>query len=142
VAELVLSPITPLYNLYYPLIGYVGLSVEATLPLPQIMINETSRSCKGFRLSVLLTWLAGDAMKMSWFFTATTEIPWAFKLCGIFQACCDCFLGIQYLRFGEGETGSVKEHPLEAYPAGVPRPTVVRMSSADFGSALPERRTP
>jgi len=41
-------------------------------------------------------------MKMFWFFTATSEIPLAFKLCGIFQMCCDLFLGAQYFVFGDG----------------------------------------
>jgi hypothetical protein len=45
-------------------------------------------------------------MKMFWFFTSTTEIPWAFKLCGIFQAGCDIFLGIQYMMYGSGENPS------------------------------------
>jgi hypothetical protein len=53
---------------------------------------------------VLASWLVGDAMKMFWFFNATTEIPLAFKLCGIFQACCDLYLGWQYLIYGAGET--------------------------------------
>jgi solute carrier family 66, member 2 len=93
-----------LYKFYSALVGYLGLSVEATLPLPQILSNERTKSCKGFRLSVLASWLAGDAMKMFWFFNATTEIPLAFKLCGIFQACCDLYLGWQYLIYGVGET--------------------------------------
>lgn len=41
-------------------------------------------------------------MKMLWFFTATSSIPWPFKLCGIFQACCDSYLGVQYLMYGDG----------------------------------------
>lgn len=49
-------------------------------------------------------------MKMFWFFNATSEIPWAFKLCGIFQMCCDSFLGVQYWVYGDGEAGGVKEH--------------------------------
>lgn len=101
--ELILAPFGTIYARYSVLLGYIGLSVEATLPLPQILANARSRSCKGFRVSVLASWLAGDAMKMFWFFTSTTEIPWAFKLCGIFQACCDAFLGIQYLMYGSGE---------------------------------------
>ena len=102
-AELVLAPFRSLYPAYSSLIGYVGLSIEATLPLPQIFANARYRSCKGFRVSVLASWLLGDAMKMFWFFTSPTEIPWAFKLCGIFQAGCDTFLGIQYLMYGNGE---------------------------------------
>lgn len=53
-------------------------------------------------------------MKMFWFFTATTEIPWAFKLCGIFQACCDMFLGVQYWIYGEGPV-AVKDHSMREY---------------------------
>lgn len=60
---------------------------------------------------MLASWIAGDIMKMFWFFTATSEIPWTFKLCGIFQMCCDLFLGCQYFVYGDGETGRVvKEH--------------------------------
>jgi hypothetical protein len=91
-----------IYAFYSAAIGYIGLSIEATLPLPQILSNHRSRSCKGFRVSVLASWIAGDIMKMFWFFTATSEIPLAFKLCGIFQMCCDLFLGVQYLMFGNG----------------------------------------
>lgn len=45
-------------------------------------------------------------MKMFWFFNATSEIPWAFKMCGIFQMCCDSFLGVQYLMYGSGSGAS------------------------------------
>ncbi|KAH0400770.1 hypothetical protein KCU89_g4847, partial [Aureobasidium melanogenum] len=93
---------------YVALQGYVALGIEATLPLPQIMSNQRNRSCKGFRLSVLANWLLGDAMKMSFFFLAESTIPWSFKLCGIFQACCDSYLGVQYLMFGEGPVDSIE----------------------------------
>lgn len=104
--EVMLGPFKGLYSAYSVLIGYVGLSVEATLPLPQIRANMRARSCRGFRVSVLVSWLAGDAMKMFWFFTSTTEIPWAFKLCGLFQAACDSILGIQYFVYGDGTNGA------------------------------------
>ncbi|KAK4670139.1 uncharacterized protein QC763_209080 [Podospora pseudopauciseta] len=109
--ELLLSPIPSVYQGYSSLIGYIGLAVEAILPLPQIIANAKSRSCKGFRFSVLASWLLGDSMKMFWFFTSKTTIPWAFKLCGIFQACCDSFLGVQYWMYGKGPT-EIKEHEL------------------------------
>lgn len=98
--ELIIAPFDSIYPAYSALIGYIGLSVEATLPIPQLYANALSKSCKGFRFSVLASWLAGDTMKMFWFFTATTEIPLAFKLCGIFQAICDVLIGIQYLVYG------------------------------------------
>ncbi|KAK0739571.1 hypothetical protein B0T21DRAFT_362886 [Apiosordaria backusii] len=109
--ELLLSPIPSVYQGYSSTIGYIGLAVEAILPLPQIIANAKSRSCKGFRFSVLASWLLGDTMKMFWFFTSKTTIPWAFKLCGIFQACCDSFLGVQYWMYGKGPT-EIKEHEL------------------------------
>jgi hypothetical protein len=83
--------------------GYFALSVEAILPLPQIAENYRSRSCKGFRLSILVNWLIGDAFKMTYFFLSDGDVPWAFKLCGLFQAVCDCYLGVQYWMYGEGE---------------------------------------
>lgn len=99
VLQLIFAPMHSFYSFYSEMIGVVGLSVEATLPLPQIIANTQTRACKGFRLSVLASWLIGDAMKMIWFFTSSSEIPWAFKVCGIFQAGCDCLLGLQYFLF-------------------------------------------
>ncbi|KAK3327638.1 hypothetical protein B0T19DRAFT_422311 [Cercophora scortea] len=115
VGELLLAPVPSIYPSYSSFIGYVGLAIEATLPLPQILSNARSRSCKGFRLSVLVSWLLGDGMKMFWFFTATSTIPVAFKICGIFQACCDSFLGIQYLMYGNGEDVDIKDHHVSEY---------------------------
>ncbi|KYK56778.1 PQ loop repeat protein [Drechmeria coniospora] len=135
VCELLLSTMPPVYAMYSMFIGYVGLSVEATLPIPQLLANSQTRSCKGFRLSLLVAWIGGDAMKVFWFFTATSEIPVAFKVCGLFQAACDCLLGVQYLMYGEGEgdvesggDGTAKGHLLEegqwssAYKPGPMRP--------------------
>ena len=100
--ELLIAPFDSIYPTYSSLIGYIGLSVEATLPLPQLYANAQSKSCKGFRFSVLASWIIGDSMKMFWFFTATTEIPLAFKLCGVFQAICDALIGVQYFVYGNG----------------------------------------
>jgi hypothetical protein len=124
---------TPFYATYSVLIGYIGLSVEATLPIPQILANAQSKSCKGFRLSVLASWIGGDAMKIFWFFTATSEIPLAFKICGIFQACCDCFLGIQYFIYGEGEN-TVKGHPLQDF-------STQEIGAQQQGRTTPTRRS-
>ena len=88
---------------YTQLLGAVGLAVEATLPLPQLYSNWRSRSCRGFRVSVLVNWLVGDAMKMSYFFLQGNDsVTWPFKACGCFQAVCDVGLGVQYLMYGDG----------------------------------------
>jgi len=93
-------------------LGYLGLSVEAVLPLPQILTNQRRKSCRGFRVSVLAMWLMGDVMKMSYFFLSKESIPWAFRCCGVFQFGCDVYLGVQYLAFGNGveaESGTMGE---------------------------------
>ena len=42
-------------------------------------------------------------MKMGFFFLSDEgKVPWAFKLCGCFQAACDLGLGAQYWMYGEG----------------------------------------
>jgi hypothetical protein len=92
---------------YADLLGYIALAIEALLPIPQIMANHQRRGCKGFRLSVLANWLLGDCFKMVFFFVKdSSDVPWAFKICGVFQASCDVFLGIQFYMFGDGEPGS------------------------------------
>lgn len=90
--------------IYIALQGYVALGVEAVLPIPQVLENSRSRSCQGFRLSVLANWLIGDVFKMTYFFLSDGGIPWAFKLCGLFQAACDCYLGVQYWMYGNVES--------------------------------------
>jgi hypothetical protein len=92
---------------YAGLLGAIALGIEAILPLPQILANHKRRGCKGFRISVLANWLVGDAFKMVFFIAkGSNEVPWAFKLCGMFQAACDIYLGIQFYNFGDGEPGS------------------------------------
>ncbi|GAB1314196.1 PQ loop repeat protein [Madurella fahalii] len=110
VCELLLAPAASVYQSYSSMIGVIGLSVEAMLPVPQIIANGRSRSCKGFRFSVLASWLIGDSMKIFWFFTSSTSIPLAFKVCGCFQAACDSFLGVQYLMYGDGEAALKSPH--------------------------------
>lgn len=102
----VLLPFISSSPAYIAFLGYFGLAVEALLPVPQIWKNHTARSCKGFRLSVIVNWLAGDVMKMSYFFLSSEYIPWPFRLCGIFQACCDCYLGLQFYMYGSGPATS------------------------------------
>ncbi|EJT80495.1 PQ loop repeat protein [Gaeumannomyces tritici R3-111a-1] len=102
ILELLLAPLHSVYALYSPLVGYLGLAAEATVPFPQMYANARTRSCRGFRPSIIVSWIMGDCMKMCWFFTSPTEIPVAFKVCGVFQAACDLFLGMQYLQYGTG----------------------------------------
>lgn len=134
VFELLLAPVSSVYQTYSSLIGVIGLSVEATLPIPQILANMRSRSCKGFRLSVLASWLIGDSMKMFWFFTSRTSIPVAFKVCGMFQAACDSLLGVQYMMYGDSGPAS-KDH-------ASPGPWQHELQSNGFTTASGHSKTP
>ncbi len=78
------------------------------------MANQRAQSCEGFRFSVLANWLVGDAMKMGYFFMSEPgKVPWAFKMCGIFQACCDAGLGVQYYMYGGGQDGKDRKMDME-----------------------------
>lgn len=94
------------HPLYVQIQGYVALSVEAILPIPQVLENQRNQACKGFRLSVLVNWIIGDIFKMTYFFLSEGGVPWAFKLCGLFQAACDAYLGVQYWMYGDGSQTS------------------------------------
>ncbi|KAL6243625.1 hypothetical protein RBB50_009618 [Rhinocladiella similis] len=69
---------------YITFLGYFGLAVEAILPIPQIVKNH----------------------KMSYFVLSRQYVPWPFRLCGMFQACCDSYLGLQFYMYGEGLGGT------------------------------------
>ena len=102
VLHAVLSP-SRYFLPYTSLLGYIALAIEATLPLPQLLANYRRRGCRGFRVSVIANWIIGDTFKM-WFFFASSAgaVPLAFKLCGVFQACCDLGLGFQFWIWGDG----------------------------------------
>ncbi|KAL6703413.1 hypothetical protein ACN47E_009672 [Coniothyrium glycines] len=102
----VLFAATPWFMPYTSLLGTVALSIEATLPLPQLLANFSAKGCRGFRPSVIVNWVIGDSFKMWYFFTSGPgEVPLAFKACGVFQACCDLGLAAQYLWYGDGPLG-------------------------------------
>lgn len=96
---------------YVTFLGFAGLGVEALLPVPQIIENQRSRSCKGIRLSVIASWLIGDAMKMCYFFYSGSAVPLAFRVCGTFQCSCDCYLGLQFWLFGDSRLGRTEKAP-------------------------------
>lgn len=142
VFEFILSPWHAVYGPYSSLLGYIGLGVEAVLPVPQVLANARARSCKGFRVSVLASWIGGDAMKLFYFYTSAGTIPLAFKLCAMFQGCCDSYLGVQYLMYGEGPVEAVKDHPIEMYSGDPGGEMLAKVSSREFGVQPTGRYTP
>lgn len=45
---------------YVALLGTLALGIEATLPIPQYLKNQRTRSVEGIRLSMLASWVLGD----------------------------------------------------------------------------------
>ena len=89
-------------SIFIVLQGYFALGIEALLPIPQVLQNQRTKSCHGFRLSVLASWILGDVMKQIFFFTAE-HIQLQFKLCALFQMGMDIFLCYQFWAFGGGD---------------------------------------
>ncbi|GAA5841591.1 hypothetical protein JCM5353_003673 [Sporobolomyces roseus] len=79
---------------YISLLGFIALGLEATLPIPQLLVNYENKSTAGFRHTVLLGWFVGDAFKTIYYF-ATSDNGIAFKACAVFQLSVDCLLLIQ-----------------------------------------------
>ncbi|GAA5826104.1 hypothetical protein JCM10212_002412, partial [Sporobolomyces blumeae] len=46
-------------NVYIQLLGFVALGLEATLPIPQLLVNYENKSTAGFRHTVLAGWFLG-----------------------------------------------------------------------------------
>jgi hypothetical protein len=125
---------TSLFIPYTDLLGMVALTIEATLPIPQLLANWQRRGCKGFRPSVIANWVVGDTFKM-WFFFASAkgEVPWAFKACGIFQATCDLGLAAQYLVWGDGPAGVEAGRDKEATS---PVPEIDNFAAEKLGESI------
>lgn len=109
------------------LTGYLSLGIEALLPIPQVLENQRTRSCAGFRVSVLASWILGDVMKQVFFFSSEHVGP-EFKICAGFQMMLDIYLCVQFFMFGDGsgpaavaaKKGGIaaETHPLGHVPVG------------------------
>ncbi|GAA5955393.1 hypothetical protein JCM21900_005361 [Sporobolomyces salmonicolor] len=81
-------------NAYVQLLGFLALGLEATLPIPQLLVNYEHKSTAGFRHTVLAGWLLGDGFKSVYYFV-TPDNGLAFKACAVFQLSVDILLCIQ-----------------------------------------------
>lgn len=91
---------------YVELVGFVGLVIEAFLPMPQILTNAARGSVEGFRPSLLLSWIGGDLAKL-WFFAFSRSngsdgIALQFIICAVVQGVLDLFVGVQYYMYSSG----------------------------------------
>ncbi|KAM0748310.1 hypothetical protein T439DRAFT_291721 [Meredithblackwellia eburnea MCA 4105] len=76
------------FQFYITGLGFLALGLEATLPIPQLLVNFERKSTAGFRRTVLAAWVGGDAVKTIYFFL-TPDNSISFKACAIFQLSVD-----------------------------------------------------
>ncbi|KAG5499654.1 hypothetical protein JIQ42_05129 [Leishmania sp. Namibia] len=93
-------------------VGYTALGIEALLVLPQILRNARRGSTEGLSMLLILTWVGGDVVKVTYFIYAKQSLP--FILCGCFQALLDVVVVAQliYYRF-------ISKRESELYVEGV-----------------------
>ena len=80
-------------------IGSMGLFVESTLPLPQIAILGKLKSVQGFKLILLVSWLCGDILKITYLILGASNISVIFLFFGLFQMSLDLYIAYQYVFF-------------------------------------------
>lgn len=82
------------FDWYVNALGFAALGLEATLPIPQLLVNFQRKSTAGFRMTVLLGWVGGDLVKTIYFFAKDGNSV-QFKACAVFQLSVDVLLCIQ-----------------------------------------------
>lgn len=81
------------------LIGSLGLFIESLLPLPQISIFYKLKSVQGFKLIILVSWLCGDILKISYLVFGANNISIIFLCFGLFQMSLDIYIACQYIYY-------------------------------------------
>lgn len=53
--------------IYGSALGFISLSIEATLGFPQLISNHKTKSVKGLSFFMIFSWFAGDLFKTIYF---------------------------------------------------------------------------
>lgn len=80
-------------------IGTLGLLIESLLPLPQIAILYKLKSVQGFKLILLVSWLCGDTLKITYLIYGAKNISMIFLTFALFQMGLDFYIGGQYIYY-------------------------------------------
>lgn len=96
---------------YVAALGALALSIEATLPIPQFLANQRTRSISGVRLSMIGSWVVGDVLKGIYFFSGVSDkVSLPFKACAVTQMVFDFGIAVQYVLWRD------RRHALEKLP--------------------------
>mmetsp|Transcript_26378 Transcript_26378/g.47355 ORF Transcript_26378/g.47355 Transcript_26378/m.47355 type:complete len:155 (+) Transcript_26378:275-739(+) len=82
------------YPLYFEILGFIALGIEATLGIPQFFKNYKRRSTEGLSLAMIGGWMAGDSLKTVYF--VLRRVPPQFLMCGCLQICVDIAILAQF----------------------------------------------
>lgn len=89
-------------------LGVVALTIEATVPLPQLFRIRETRSVEGFSFAVLATWVLGDSFKTIYF--VLKSAPNQFIACGVFQLICDAIILYYVAKYDPQVRGLLREY--------------------------------
>lgn len=84
---------------YGQFVGILGLFIESLLPLPQILLLNRLQSVKNFKIILLLSWLGGDCIKLSYLFFGAENVSIIFIFAGLFQMSLDIYIAFQYVHY-------------------------------------------
>jgi len=87
------------FSWYIEALGYIALTIESTLPIPQFISNYRRKSTYGFRDSTLAGWFGGDVFKTVYFFVR--HQPAQFQITACMTVAWDTAVLIQRIRYGD-----------------------------------------
>lgn len=129
------------------IIGSLGLLVEALLPLPQISILHNLKSVQGFKLILLVSWLCGDTVKITYLVFGAKNISILFFFFAFFQMALDFYIAGQYIYYKyyysknrhTGLDGITEEIELQTFNPYARKHSVGNSESMNYGDEYSER---
>eukprot|EP00696_Hemimastix_kukwesjijk_P010238 gnl/Hemi2/22871_TR7657_c0_g1_i1.p1 gnl/Hemi2/22871_TR7657_c0_g1~~gnl/Hemi2/22871_TR7657_c0_g1_i1.p1 ORF type:complete len:233 (-),score=69.16 gnl/Hemi2/22871_TR7657_c0_g1_i1:97-795(-) len=98
-------------QIFVEFLGFVALSIESALGMPQMVNNFRSRSASGISVITVTAWLVGDAFKTFYFLVAAA--PAQFIMCGVIQLLTDCVLVYQIFAYGNAAVPANRQDKTE-----------------------------
>ncbi len=80
-------------NIYVEVLGTISSTIEATLPIPQIIENFRRKSTKNLSNTLVGCWILGDSMKTIYFYVSAAPIQ--LLISGMAQILLDVFVIFQ-----------------------------------------------
>ncbi len=81
------------------MIGYMSMSIEATLGLPQLISNYKNKSVDGLSFMMISTWFIGDFFKVLYYIMERQ--PFQFTMCGAIQLTVDILIILQIIAYSK-----------------------------------------